>query len=127
MIECAAGLSVRPEAVSQLQEAMGKLASVSADVEASLREIQGLLKDEEGKEAEYQKMVGQRPKSIVAELERETQKYHEAHSMASESNLTLHKAMQLHVKNLKLLSRPLTDIQVLVWLTLPCHSVWLYK
>jgi len=111
LIECAAGLSVRPSAVNQLGEAMAKLASVSAEVEASLREIQGLLKEEEGKEDEYQEAIGKRPKSLVTDLERETQKYHEAHSMASESNLTLHKAMQLHIKNLKLLSRPLTEIQ----------------
>ena len=56
-------------------------------------------------------MVGRRPKSIVAELERETRKYHEAHSIASESNLTLHKAMQLHVKNLKLLGSSMEEIQ----------------
>ena len=111
LIECAAGLSVRPEAVQQLQEAMAKLASVSSDVESSLQEIQALLKEEEGREEEFQAVVGKRPKSIAAELERETRKYHEAHSMASESNLTLHKAMQLHVKNLKLLGLPMQDIQ----------------
>ena len=55
--------------------------------------------------------MGRRPKSIVAELERETRKYHEAHSIASESNLTLHKAMQLHVKNLKLLGSSMEEIQ----------------
>ena len=59
-------------------------------------------------------MVGNRPKSIVAELERETRKYHEAHSIASESNLTLHKAMQLHVKNLKLLGSSMEEIQAKV-------------
>jgi tyrosine-protein phosphatase non-receptor type 23 len=111
LIECAAGLSVRPEAVPQLQEAMAKLASVSSDVESSLAEIQALLKEEEEREAEFQAVVGVRPRSIVTELERETRKYHEAHSIASESNLTLHKAMQLHVKNLKLLGSPMQDIQ----------------
>ncbi len=49
-------------------------------------------------------MFGPRPNRIILELEKETQKYHEAHSMASESNLTLNKAMRLHVKNLRLLS-----------------------
>ena len=50
----------------------------------------------------------------MAELERETRKYHEAHSIASESNLTLHKAMQLHVKNLKLLGSSMEEIQAKV-------------
>ena len=62
----------------------------------------------------HQAVVGNRPKSIVAELERETRKYHEAHSIASESNLTLHKAMQLHVKNLKLLGSSMEEIQAKV-------------
>lgn len=62
----------------------------------------------------HQAVVGSRPKSIVAELERETRKYHEAHSIASESNLTLHKAMQLHVKNLKLLGSSMEEIQAKV-------------
>ena len=37
IIDCCAGLSVRPQCVPQLQQAMAKLASVSADVEASLQ------------------------------------------------------------------------------------------
>ena len=65
----------------------------------------------EEREAEFQAVVGARPRSIVTEMEREARKYHEAHSIASESNLTLHKAMQLHVKNLKLLGSPMQDIQ----------------
>jgi tyrosine-protein phosphatase non-receptor type 23 len=52
----------------------------------------------------WQEVFGPRPNRIILELEKETQKYHEAHSMASESNLTLNKAMRLHVKNLRLLS-----------------------
>ena len=44
IIDCCAGLSVRPQCVPQLQQAMAKLASVSADVEASLQEIQHMLK-----------------------------------------------------------------------------------
>ena len=102
--------SVRPQCVSQLQQAMAKLASVSADVEASLQEIQEMLKEEEQQEAEFTSLMGQRPRPIMSELERETQKYHAAHSMASESNLTLHTAMQLHVKNLKILSQSMDKL-----------------
>ncbi len=81
----------RRAAVSQLEEGMTSLASVSADVEASLAEIQKLLREEQKQEREFQDIVGPRASSILVELERETQKYHEAHSMASESNLTLNK------------------------------------
>ena len=54
LIECCAGLSVRRNAVPQLQEAMAKLASVSSEVESSLAEIQAMLKEDEEKETEFQ-------------------------------------------------------------------------
>ena len=77
--------------MDQLQEGMASLASVSADVEASLTEVQKLLSSEKEAEKECEEVVGPRQSSILAELEKETQKYHEAHSMASESNITLNK------------------------------------
>ena len=46
VIECAAGLSVKggeTSAVGRLAEAMGRIASVSADVEAALGEIRDML------------------------------------------------------------------------------------
>ncbi len=49
-----------------------------------------------------QEIVGPRPSAIISELEKETQKYQEAHSMASESNLTLNKvllAASLHIQS----------------------------
>jgi tyrosine-protein phosphatase non-receptor type 23 len=56
--------------------------------------------------------MGKRPPSIVAtDLKREANKYQEAHAKASESNQTLHKAMTLHVSNLKVLSLPLDEVQ----------------
>ena len=114
IVDCVAGLSVRPQCVPQLQQAMAKLAGVSADVEASLQEIQHMLKEEERAEEEFVKALGPRPRPIMSELERETQKYHAAHSMASESNLTLHEAMRLHVKNLKLLSQSVDGLKTTV-------------
>ena len=71
-----------------------------------------MLKEEERAEEEFCAVLGPRPKPIMSELERETQKYHAAHSMASESNLTLHEAMRLHVKNLKLLSQSVEDLKI---------------
>jgi tyrosine-protein phosphatase non-receptor type 23 len=70
------------------------------------------LQQEETKEMEYQNVMGKRPPSIVAtDLKREANKYQEAHAKASESNQTLHKAMTLHVSNLKVLSLPLDELQ----------------
>ena len=57
---------------------------------------------------ELQEIVGPRPSPIISELEKETQKYQEAHSMASESNLTLNKvllAASLHNKSLGFLAK----------------------
>lgn len=66
---------------------------------------------EEGIEKEFQQIIGKRPPSIVStELSREANKYLEAHNKANESNQTLHKAMTLHLANLKLLSLPLDDL-----------------
>jgi tyrosine-protein phosphatase non-receptor type 23 len=71
-----------------------------------------LLQQEETREAEYQDIMGKRPPSIVAtDLTREANKYREAHTKASESNQTLHKAMTLHISNLKVLSLPLDELQ----------------
>lgn len=56
--------------------------------------------------------MGKRAPSIIAtDLSRESQKYMEAHSKASESNQNLHKAMTSHVTNLKVLSMPLQELQ----------------
>lgn len=56
--------------------------------------------------------MGPRPPSIVqTELSREYNKYQEAHSRTNESNQVLHKAMTLHITNLRLLSLPLDQLQ----------------
>ena len=55
--------------------------------------------------------MGKRPPSIVAtDLTREAKKYEEAHTKASESNQALHKAMNLHLNNLRILSQPLSSL-----------------
>lgn len=56
--------------------------------------------------------MGKRPPSNVStELSREANKYLEAHNKANESNQTLHKAMTLHLANLKLLCLPLDELE----------------
>lgn len=48
---------------------------------------------------------------VTTELRREAGKYAEAHQKANESNQNLHRAMTLHMNNLKLLSLPLDELR----------------
>ena len=105
LVECATSFSERPEAVSQLEDALLKLASRSAKVEASLREIQQMIKEEQLKESEFQVLAGSRPISLMYEMERETLKYSHVHSMALDA-----KNMQFHVTHLKLLAKLIVEI-----------------
>ena len=41
----------------------------------------------------------------------EFKRYKEAHKVASESNSKLHQAMQVHLSNLKTLTKPLSELQ----------------
>ena len=55
--------------------------------------------------------MGKRPSPLSSELELELRKYEDAHKMASESNLTLHNAIKVHMDNLALLRKPLDELQ----------------
>ncbi|EFN72933.1 Tyrosine-protein phosphatase non-receptor type 23 [Camponotus floridanus] len=111
LVERCAALNAKQHVIEDLIDIMGKLSETSQDVESVLKEISKLLLDEEQKEKQYQDAVGKRPPSIVAtDLTREAKKYEEAHNKASESNQALHKAITMHVKNLKILAQPLADL-----------------
>ncbi|XP_011638126.1 tyrosine-protein phosphatase non-receptor type 23 [Pogonomyrmex barbatus] len=111
LIERCAALNAKQHIIQDLVDIMGKLSETSQDVERILKEISKFLLDEEQKEKQYQDAVGKRPPSIVAtDLTREAKKYEEAHNKASESNQALHKAITMHVKNLKILAQPLADL-----------------
>ncbi|XP_003700623.2 tyrosine-protein phosphatase non-receptor type protein myopic isoform X1 [Megachile rotundata] len=111
LIERCAALNAKQHVIQELVDIMEKLSNTSQDVEKILKEINKLLLDEELKEKQYQDAVGKRPPSIVAtDLTREAKKYEEAHNKASESNHALHKAITMHVKNLKILSQPLAEL-----------------
>ncbi|XP_020286382.1 tyrosine-protein phosphatase non-receptor type 23 isoform X2 [Pseudomyrmex gracilis] len=111
LAERCAALNAKQHVIQDLVDIMEKLSETSQDVEKVLKEIFKLLLDEEQKEKQYQDAVGKRPPSIVAtDLTREAKKYEEAHNKASESNQALHKAVTMHVKNLKILAQPLGDL-----------------
>ncbi|KDR21340.1 Tyrosine-protein phosphatase non-receptor type 23 [Zootermopsis nevadensis] len=112
LVDRCAALSAKPNTIQSLVESMNKLADTYHDVEGMLQDIKELIQREEVREKEYQEVMGKRPPSIVAtDLTREGNKYQEAHAKASESNQTLHKAMTLHISNLKVLSLPLDELQ----------------
>lgn len=112
LVDKCAALSAKPDAIQNLIDAMNKLSDIYHDVEGMLSDIKELLHEEDVREKEYQLIMGKRPPSIAAtDLTREAKKYQEAHGKASESNQTLHKAMVMHIANLKLLSLPLRELE----------------
>ena len=72
------------------------------------------FQSEEEQQKEYEIIVGKSAAGLSTELSHEYSKNQKAHSMASDSNATLDRAMKLHIDNLKLLSQPLPVLQSMV-------------
>ncbi|XP_040521411.1 tyrosine-protein phosphatase non-receptor type 23 isoform X4 [Gallus gallus] len=121
LMEKCAALSVRPDTVKNLVQSMQVLSGVFTDVEASLKEIRDLLEEDEAQERKLQELLGKGsvpqgspppPSSTgLAEVSKECSKYMEVHEKASFTNTELHKAMNLHIGNLRLLSGPLEQVR----------------
>ncbi|XP_021237787.1 tyrosine-protein phosphatase non-receptor type 23 [Numida meleagris] len=121
LMEKCAALSVRPDTVKNLVQSMQVLSGVFTDVEASLKEIRDLLEEDEAQERKLQELLGKGsvpqgspppPSSAgLAEVSKECSKYMEVHEKASFTNTELHKAMNLHIGNLRLLSGPLEQVR----------------
>ncbi|KAI8428293.1 hypothetical protein MSG28_002499 [Choristoneura fumiferana] len=112
IVDRCAAMNAKTEIIQTLVDSMNNLAEIISDVEGSLAEIKALIQEETLKEKEYQKVMGPRPPSIVqTELSREYHKYQEAHARTNESNQVLHKAMTLHIANLRQLALPLDVLQ----------------
>lgn len=116
LMEKCAALSVRPDTVKSLVQSMQALSGVFTDVEASLKDIKDILDEEEKEEKKLQEEVGkanalQTSSPAVAEVSKEWTKYMEVHEKASFTNTELHKAMNQHISNLRLLSGPLEQLQ----------------
>lgn len=90
-------------------------------MEASLKEIRDLLEEDEAQERKLQELLGKvpppqgssppPPSPGLAEVSKECSKYLEVHEKASFTNTELHKAMNLHIGNLRLLSGPLEQVR----------------
>ncbi|KAM9304020.1 tyrosine-protein phosphatase non-receptor type 23 [Morus bassanus] len=120
LMEKCAALSVRPDTVKNLVQSMQVLSGVFTDVEASLKEIRDLLEEDEAQERKLQELLGKvpapqgsppPPSPGLAEVSKECSKYLEVHEKASFTNTELHKAMNLHIGNLRLLSGPLEQVR----------------
>ncbi|KAM7063404.1 tyrosine-protein phosphatase non-receptor type 23 isoform 1-T1 [Molossus nigricans] len=117
LMEKCAALSVRPDTVRNLVQSMQVLSGVFTDVEASLKDIRDLLEEDELLDQKLQEAVGQAgvsmavSKAELTEVRREWAKYMEVHEKASFTNSELHRAMNLHVSNLRLLSGPLDQVR----------------
>ncbi|KAJ8288235.1 hypothetical protein COCON_G00008940 [Conger conger] len=115
LMEKCAALSVRPDTVKSLIQSMQMLSGVFTDVEASLREIRDVLDEDEAGERSLEDAVGKQttPSAphTLAELRRDLDKYLEAHEKASFTNTELHRAMNLHISNLRLLGGPLDALR----------------
>ncbi|XP_033207497.1 tyrosine-protein phosphatase non-receptor type 23 isoform X2 [Belonocnema kinseyi] len=111
LAERCAAINAKPNAIQEQVDTMAKLSDTYHNVEAMLKEIDAILSEEQQREKQYQETMGKRPPSIVAtDLTREAKKYEEAHAKASESNQALHRAMNLHLNNLRILSQPLSSL-----------------
>ncbi|XP_035708755.1 tyrosine-protein phosphatase non-receptor type 23 isoform X2 [Folsomia candida] len=112
LVDCCAALSVNKDAVKRLSDSMSKLSGMFHDVEGNLGEIEDILKEDEAKEKEHCDIMGTKrpPSNVWLELNREVQKYRSAHSVASETNQTLHEALSKHVGNLQILMKPFNEV-----------------
>ncbi|GAA6083853.1 tyrosine-protein phosphatase non-receptor type 23 isoform X1 [Tachysurus ichikawai] len=115
LMEKCAALSVRPDTVKSLIQSMQVLSGVFTDVEASLREIRSVLDDDEAGDQKLEEVAGKQSvpaqPAAIAELRRDLEKYLEAHEKASFTNTELHRAMNLHISNLRLLGGPLDTLR----------------
>ncbi|CAF95142.1 unnamed protein product, partial [Tetraodon nigroviridis] len=119
LMEKCAALSVRPDTVKSLVQSMQGLSGVFTDVESSLREIRDVLEEDEAGERALLEACGAAAGKVhpaaqaqaLAEVRRDLEKYMEAHEKASFTNTELHRAMNLHISNLRLLGGPLDSLK----------------
>lgn len=115
LLEKCAYLSVRPDTVKNLVQAMQALSNVYTDVGSSLEEVRSALEEDEAGEKSLMEVVGQKglpPKPpTLQEIQKEFQKYEAVHQAASQTNTELHKAMNQHIPNLRLLQKSVEELR----------------
>ncbi|XP_030645424.1 tyrosine-protein phosphatase non-receptor type 23b isoform X2 [Chanos chanos] len=116
LLEKCAALSVRPDTVESLVQAMQALSGVYTDAGASVREVQAVLEEDEAGERSLMEVLGgvglpPRPQAL-RDAQKELQRYENAHQAASQTNAELHRAMEQHIPNLRLLQGPLEQLRI---------------
>ncbi|XP_016297488.1 tyrosine-protein phosphatase non-receptor type 23-like [Sinocyclocheilus anshuiensis] len=115
LLEKCAFLSVRPDTVKNLIRAMQALSNVYTDVGSSLDEVRCALEEDEAGDKSLMEVVGQkglptRP-AVFQDIQKELKKYEAAHQAASNTNTELHKAMNQHIPNLRLLQGSIEELR----------------
>ncbi|KAF4100539.1 tyrosine-protein phosphatase non-receptor type 23b [Onychostoma macrolepis] len=115
LLEKCAFLSVRPDIVKNLVQAMQALSNVYTDVGSSLDEVRSALEEDEAGEKSLMEVVGQkglptRP-AVFQDIQKELKKYEAAHQAASNTNTELHNAMNQHIPNLRLLQGSIEELR----------------
>ena len=83
-------------------------------MEASLRESRDVLEEDQAGLRALQEAPEVHPAAqaqALTEIHRDLEKYAEAHEKASFTNTELHRAMNLHISNLRLLGGPLDSLR----------------
>ncbi|XP_061164355.1 tyrosine-protein phosphatase non-receptor type 23-like [Saccostrea echinata] len=112
LLEKCAAVSVKPNAIKDLVNAMTGVSNVATEVEMSLNEISKMLEEDGKEEEEFQKQFGKRAEHPMFEnIRKELNLFSEGHKKGSKSNNDLHKAMNAHITNLRLLGGPIEDIK----------------
>lgn len=115
VLEKCAFLSVRPDTVKNLVQAMQALSNVYTDVGSSLDEVRSALEEDEAGEKSLMEVVGQNGlparSAVLQEIQKELKKYEAAHQTASNTNTELHRAMNQHIPNLRLLQGSVEELR----------------
>lgn len=91
------------------------LSNVYTDVGSSLDEIRSALEEDGAGEKSLMEVVGEkglppRPPALQ-EIQKELKKYEAAHETASQTNTELHRAMNQHIPNLRLLQGSVEELR----------------
>ncbi|KAI8775935.1 tyrosine-protein phosphatase non-receptor type 23 isoform X3 [Biomphalaria glabrata] len=124
LMEKCAAMSVRANAIKELTDSMASVSGLATEVQLSLEEIQQLLNEDNEKTEQMEKQYGKKnPSAVLPRLQEELATYRQRHDEGNQLNATLHKAMNTHTNNLKMLVLHPSEINNLLPSAQPALSV----
>ncbi|CAL1535665.1 unnamed protein product [Lymnaea stagnalis] len=112
LMEKCAAMSVRTNAIKELTDSMGAVSGLATEVELSLTETQQMIDEDNEKTEQFEKQYGKKnPSSVLPRLQEELAGFRKQHEEGSQLNNTLHRAMNTHTNNLKILVKPPSEVQ----------------